>query len=160
LRADVLAGDMRLFYLLWLCTVEAGVFEADEPEPMAGIGPMTSALEAFAGFFFIDRDLVAAAGERIADPLVQEPSSSRTIRPVIAAMTNAEKTSFLGRLFDGDTHAGGELRALVRNRLRSGADAPEGQALTVGELRARAEMIRRYREHVLVDGAATERRQH
>ena len=29
LRADVLAGDLRLFYLLWLMAVEADAFEAD-----------------------------------------------------------------------------------------------------------------------------------
>lgn len=38
LRAEVLAGDLRLFYLLWLTAVEADMFEADEPEPMLGIG--------------------------------------------------------------------------------------------------------------------------
>ena len=46
LRADVLSGDLRLFYLLWLTEVEDDVFEEDEPEPMPGIGPLTSALQA------------------------------------------------------------------------------------------------------------------
>jgi len=66
----VIAGDLRLFYLLWLMAVETDTFEADEPEPMPGIGPMTAALEAFAAFFDIDPDLVHAAAERpaIADP--------------------------------------------------------------------------------------------
>ena len=64
LRADVLAGDLRLFYLLWLTAVQADAFEADEPEPMPGIGPMTASLEAFAEFFGIDPDLVQAAAER------------------------------------------------------------------------------------------------
>ena len=51
LRADVLGGDLRLFYLLWLSGVEADMFAADEPEPMPGIGPITGALQAFAQFF-------------------------------------------------------------------------------------------------------------
>ena len=42
LRAEVLAGDLRLFYLLWLTAVQAEVFEADQPEPMPGIGPMSA----------------------------------------------------------------------------------------------------------------------
>ena len=50
LRADVLQGDLRLFYLLWLAEVQDDAFEADEPEPMPGIGPMTASLEAFADF--------------------------------------------------------------------------------------------------------------
>ena len=64
LRAEVLAGDLRLFYLLWLTAVVADTFEADEPEPMPGIGPMTAALEAFTAFFSIDLDLVQVAAER------------------------------------------------------------------------------------------------
>jgi hypothetical protein len=101
LRANVLGGDLRLFYLLWLSAVEADVFEPDEPEPMPGIGPMTGALEALAEFFNIDRELVAAAAERGADPLAEKPASSKVVKSIIAAMTDPEKTSFLTRLFDG-----------------------------------------------------------
>lgn len=137
LRADVLGGDLRLFYLLWLSAVEADAVAPDEPEPMPGIGPMTGALEAFADFFHIDRDLVAAATERAADPIAGKPASSTTAGPVIATMTDPEKTSFLTRLFDGDAHAGSELRALVRHRLRSATDTPQIPARTVGDLRAR-----------------------
>src|SRR5580765_1789838 len=61
LRADLLGGDLRLFYLLWLTAVEADAIEPDETEPLPGIGPMTGALEAFARFFGINADLVAAA---------------------------------------------------------------------------------------------------
>ena len=64
LRAKVLAGDLRLFYLLWLMAVEADFIVADQPEPMPGIGPLTAALEAFAEFFGINSDLVHAAAER------------------------------------------------------------------------------------------------
>src|SRR5712691_2669419 len=99
LRAEVLAGDLRLFYLLWLTAVEADTFEADEPEPMPGIGPMTGALEAFANFFGIESDLVQAAAERLAVAGV-DGMSSDTIRRVIAAMPDREKTGLLVRLFD------------------------------------------------------------
>jgi hypothetical protein len=34
LRTDVLAGDLRLFYLLWLTAVEAEAVRTDDPEPM------------------------------------------------------------------------------------------------------------------------------
>ncbi|MDX3966849.1 MAG: hypothetical protein QHD01_09655 [Bradyrhizobium sp.] len=137
-----------LFYLLWLSAVEADAVAPDEPEPMPGIGPTTGALEAFAEFFDIDRDLVAAATERAADPLAGKPASSKAVKPVIAAMNDAEKTSFLTRLFDGDAHVGSELRALVRHRLMSATDAPAVAARTVGDLRARAKVIRQSRERV------------
>ncbi len=147
-----------MFYLLWLSAVEADVFEPDEPEPMPGIGPMTGALEAFAEFFDIDRDLVAAAAERGADPLAEKPASSKAVKSVIAAMTDPERTSFLTRLFDGDAHVGNELRALVRHRLTPPTDTPAIAVRTVGDLRARAKAIRQAGERALAEKAAAERK--
>lgn len=158
LRADVLGGDLRLFYLLWLSAVEADVFEPDEPEPMAGIGPMTGALEAFADFFGIDRDLVAVAAERSADPLAQQLASPETVRPIIAAMTDPEKTDLLARLFDGEAHVAIELRSIIRQRLESEMEVPRRVARTVGELRARANVIRRARERAQAEKAEAERK--
>lgn len=158
LRADVLGGDLRLFYLLWLSAVEADVFLPDALEPMPGIGPMTGALEAFAEFFGLDRNLVAAAAERAVAPLAGQRASSKAVGPVIDAMTGPEKTSFLARLFDGDAHVGSELRALVRHRLMSTAEDLPTAARTVGDLRARAEAIRQARERALAEKAAAERK--
>ena len=158
LRADVLGGDLRLFYLLWLSGVEADVFAPDEPEPMPGIGPMTGALEAFANFFHIDRDLVAAAAERSADPLAERPASSETGRSIIAAMTDRKKTDLLARLVDGDAHVASELRSFVRQRLMSEIDAPPVAARTVGQLRASAELIRHARERTQAEKATAEQR--
>lgn len=147
-----------MFYLLWLSAVEADVFEPDEQEPMPGIGPMTGALEAFAEFFDIDRDLVAAAAERGADTLAEKPASSKAVKSIIAAMTDPERTSFLTRLFDGDAHVGNELRALVRHRLIPPTDTPAIAVRTVGNLRARAKAIRKARERTLAEKAAAERK--
>ena len=158
LRTDVLGGDLRLFYLLWLSGVEADMFAPDEPEPMPGIGPMTGALEAFADFFHIDRDLVAAAAERSADPLVEQPASSETVRPIIAAMSDRKKTDLLARLVDGDAHVASELRSFVRQRLMSDIDAPPVAARTVGQLRTRAEAIRQARERAQAEKIAAEQR--
>ena len=135
LRAEVLAGDLRLFYLLWLTAVEADTFEADEPEPMPGIGPMTAALEAFAAFFGIDPDLVQVAAERPAI-VIPSVSTSADVGKILLAMTDSEKTEILARLYDGDTHVALELRARVRDRMAVEADAPPVVARTVGELRA------------------------
>jgi hypothetical protein len=109
LRAEVLAGDLRLFYLLWLTAVQSGVFEADCPEPMPGIGPMSASLEAFAEFFDIDSDLVQAAAERSAVAMAGAVSV-KAVEGIISAMTDAAKTTMLSRLFDGDPHVAAELR--------------------------------------------------
>lgn len=157
LRAEVLAGDLRLFYLLWLTAVEADTFEADEPEPMPGIGPMTASLEAFAAFFGIDPDLVQVAAERsaIATPSV---SASADVRRILLAMTDSEKTEILARLYDGDAHVALELRAKVRNRMAVETDAPPVVARTVGELRARAREIGFAREQAAAEKLAVERK--
>ena len=140
LRADVLAGDLRLFYLLWLTGVQNEVLAPGETEPLSGIGPLTPALEAFADFFHIDPDLVAAAAERPADTIAgSEPRD--VARGVVGAMADREKTDLLMRLFDGEAHLTNELRALVRDRLVPAPHVPPDAPRSVGELRARAEAI-------------------
>jgi hypothetical protein len=155
LRAEVLAGDFRLFYLLWLTAVEADAIEADEPEPMPGIGPMTGALETFADFFGIDPDLVQAAAERSATS--NSDASLDSARQVIAAMTEREKTGMLARLFDGDPHVAAELRLTVRKRLESETGSSTAVPRTAGELRGRASAIRLCRERIEAKKAAAER---
>jgi hypothetical protein len=155
LRAEVLAGDLRLFYLLWLTAVQAEVFGADQPEPMPGIGPMSASLEAFAEFFGIDSDLVQAAAER-STFVMASAMSAETVHGIISAMTDAAKTTMLSRLFDGDPHVAAELRAKVRERMANDADAPPNVARTVGELRARAAAIGLAREQAAAEKLAAE----
>jgi hypothetical protein len=155
LRAEVLAGDLRLFYLLWLTAVQAEVFEADQPEPMPGIGPMSASLEAFAEFFGIDSDLVQAAAERAAVAMAST-SSPEAVRGIISAMTDTDKTAMLSRLFDGDPHVAAELRAKVRDGIASGADTTPIGARTVGELRARANAIGLAREEAAAEKLAAQ----
>jgi hypothetical protein len=155
LRAEVLAGDLRMFYLLWLTAVQAEVFEVGQPEPMPGIGPMSASLEAFAEFFGIDSDLVQAAAERSAVAMAST-SSPEAVRGIISAMTDTDKTAMLSRLFNGDPYVGAELRAKVRDRVASGADAPPIGTRTVGELRARANAIGLAREQAAAEKLAAE----
>jgi hypothetical protein len=64
LRGDLLAGDLGLFYLLWLTAVQQELVADDDVEPLLGIGPLTGPLEAFATFFGVDPDVLLAAAER------------------------------------------------------------------------------------------------
>lgn len=155
LRADLLAGDLRLFYLLWLGAIEAEGLGDNEIEPMAGIGPLTGALGAFAEFFGIDPDLVEAAADR---PVTATATSPDAAGEVIAAMTDREKSDLLTRLFDGDPHIAAELRALVRKRLGEHDAGLSNGTRTAGELRSRARAIRLARDHVKAEKAAVERR--
>lgn len=157
LRADVLAGDLRLFYLLWLTAVEAGTFEPDEPEPMPGIGPLTEALEAFATFFRLDPDLVAAAAERSTAAVAGGTPSPEDARRMIASLSDHEKTGLLVRLFEGDAHVGAELRAIVRKQASAEGGGPAAIARTVGQLQSRAREVRLARERGQAEKRAAER---
>ena len=154
LRADLLAGDLRLCYLVWLMAVDAGEAAADDLEPMPGIGPITGPLGAFADFFGLDPDLVSAAAEGIAEA---HAISSDTARETIASMTDREKTEMLLRLHEGDLHLAAEWRAAVRGRMTLMAASPVA-ARTVGELLARAGAIRVARERTAAERSAAERR--
>lgn len=144
-----------MFYLLWLTAVQAEVLAADQPEPMPGIGPMLASLEAFAEFFGIDSDLVEAAAER--STIVRASAlSAEAVQGIISAMTNADKTTMLSRLFNGDPHVAAELRAKVTDCMASDADAPPIVARTVGELRARAAAIGLAREQAAAEKLVAE----
>jgi hypothetical protein len=147
LRADVLSGDLRLFYLLWLTAVQDDLVSDDELEPQPGIGPLTSALEAFAEFFGINPDLIQAAAERSASDAAL---STDHMREVLAAISEVEKTDLLLRLVEGDGHVAAELK----RRIRQKHPAPTAPYRTVAALRMRARQIGEERER-----AAAERRE-
>ncbi|MDX8531660.1 hypothetical protein RFM41_09110 [Mesorhizobium sp. VK25A] len=157
LRAELLAGDLRLFYLTWLMAVEADAVEPGEPEPMPGIGPLTEALETFAEFFGIDHDIVKAAAERSAATAPDGPAPEMA-RQVIEAMSNAEKTGLLMRVFNGESNMSAELRATVRARLEPETAISPGSSRTAADLQARAEEIRLARKRAEAELAEAQRR--
>ena len=147
LRAALLGGDIRLFYMLWLMAVEDGDCDDHDPEPLPGLGRLTPALEAFAAFFAIDPDLVEAAAELSGGSDTADLPID-VVGEIIAALPDPEKTLLLSRLFSGDPHVGAELRAKVRGRAPRGDAKTLVAARTAGDLRARAATSRRAREQV------------
>ena len=152
LRHDVLSGDLRLFYLLWLTVLEDGVLEADEAEPLAGIGPLTGALEAAVEFFGIDRDLVQAVAERSGGAGQVVPEGA--LRNAIAGLSDAERGHLLLRVAKGEPYVG----AAVRRTARVEETSPVAGLRTVSELTARAAEIRRERERAKAKQRAEEQR--
>ena len=160
LRADMLRGDFRLLYLIWLMAVQAGTLEPEEVAPLPGIGPMTGALEAFAQFFGLDADLVAAAAERPAETALERSMASDAVRRFAAALPDSEKTMMLVRLIEGDPYLASELRERARSlpaAMTTVAD-PAAAPPTVAELQASAGAIRAIRERKEEERLAAERK--
>ena len=157
LRADVLGGDPRLFYLLWLTAAEAGDLDDDEEEPLPGVGPLSGALETFADFFHVAPDLVQASAERPADGVGGDLPAD-AVHGVIAAIPEAEKTALLQRLVDGDPHVAAEIRGRVREAVASAAGEAPARRRTVADLRSRAAAIRKEREVEAAERREAERR--
>ena len=142
LRNDLLSGDLRLAYILWLWEVEQGSIAESDREPLPGIGPLTSSLKTLAEFARIDHDLVCAAAE-MPDPSLAAPLSRRAVRAAVEAIPQAEKTLLIQRVAESDPHAAAEIRKRVKDSLDTQTSA---RLRPVSELWARAEAMRVARE--------------
>ena len=153
LRSDVLSGDLRLFYLLWLTAVQDDLVSDTELEPSPGIGSLTRALEGFADFFGVDPDLVQAAAESGAGDAA---ISKDHLRQTVAAIAEQEKTELLLRVIEGDGHVGAEFKRRIHEKCSS----PQTTFRTVGALRRRAGEIRDAYERAENERRETERHRH
>ncbi len=151
LRADVASGDLRLFYLVWLMAVEEELVPDDDVEPLPGIGPLTGALEAFAGFFGMDPDLVQAAAEA---GMGDASMSKGHVRDILEAIADNEKVELLMRVVEGDGHVAAELK----RRIQEKRAAPATAGRTAGTLRARAREIAEAREQAEAERQEDKRR--
>jgi len=157
LRADLLAGDLRLFLLLWLMQLEGDSVPDEALEPRPGLMQMSGVLSALAGFLAIDSDLIAAATAN-AGPIVTNEPSQKMIEACVRALPEAEKTSLLLRLYVGDdSHLGTELRRRLRRSV-PGANDPAPRR-TAGEIRAAARQIAQERARAAEECARRERLQ-
>lgn len=158
LRMDLLSGDWRFLYLLWLMGVENGSVLDETLEPLPGIAPLNGGLGAFADFFRIDADLLQAAAEAPDRSMNQEWSAMR-LRRVITALPESQKTALLLRLAEGDPHVATELRSQTLGA-PSPRDSPESPRLrSACALRDRAKAIGREREAAAIERRRTEREQ-
>ena len=137
LRGELLAGDIRMAYMLWLWGVETGRVPVDEQEPLPGIGPLSGGLEALAKFLKMGAYLVEAAAEAQADSAAGQPSPE-AVRATVTAIPETEKAMLLQRVAEGDPHATAEIQKRVRDAVSAEA---RPKRRMVAELFARAEEI-------------------
>jgi hypothetical protein len=111
-RSDLVAGDLRLLYLGWLLSVQAG--EADESSAPAcppGMGSLTGALAAFAEFMGLHSETLARAAQRS-----ETPADDRAaFRRWVGSLPSREKSRWIEALvFPRHTYERAELLAQFR----------------------------------------------
>jgi hypothetical protein len=129
LRAAVLRGDLRLFYLLWLLEVSFEDWIPDDAsEPLSGLGTLDLVLSAFADFLDLDGDLLTAAAEGQNESSSQQPSQA-AVEVAIRSLDDAEKTQLLLDLHRGENqHLSIALRRRVASLVGRIADTALGEA--------------------------------
>jgi hypothetical protein len=155
LRGDIMQGDLRAFYLIWLMAVADGHVRPEAVEPLPGIAPLSATLRAFADFFAIDPDLVDAAAAEGAAP---QPNAERAAAETfIRSLPEKDKVALLLRLHEGDPHLGAELR---QRRLAATGRYPDsaGGRRSAGALRDSARRNATERHRLAAEKAAAERR--
>jgi hypothetical protein len=117
LREDLLQRDFRALCLAWLRSgfsedTDADPEEMVEPPVPPNLKKLSPALKAFADFFMVDEDLIAAATTESASA----QATSEPIEEWLAALSDAERNGYLLRAINDETHIGAELLLHLRTR--------------------------------------------
>lgn len=139
-RAELLAGDLRALYLLWLLRVQVGEVLEDEVEPPVppALGDRTGSQTALVEFLRIDRDLVDVAAAGSSPARGERLDAARWV----AGLSGAERDALLIGLLEGDDPL---LRAETLRRVRPVRHGGAGER-TAAELLDRAGAERERRE--------------
>jgi hypothetical protein len=122
LRDELLAGDLRLLYLVWLRSAAALAGDSLDEDPIEppippDLSQLSPALQAFAELVELDPDLVTAAAQ--ASPDQQNPAD-RPWEDWLPALTAAERQKFLLKLVRRELHVDRQL--IARLQELAGAD--------------------------------------
>lgn len=152
-REAILRGDLRALYLFWLRCAEdrAGwggeedevAPELTEPPVPPGLGQLDPALEEFAEFFAIDRDLIAAAAE--ASPKLK--ATKEPLEHWVTLLPEAERNDFLLRVARGEPRV--DVALLQRLREVGGVTAAPA-ATTIRRTFAELQVAAKHQEQLRV----------
>ena len=157
LRAELLAGDLRLFSLLWLIQLEDDRIPDEAIEPAPGLTRLSGPLAALADFLAVNPDLLEAAVGTETPVSSDEPSPGE-IDAFVRGLPEEDKVAVLLRVYSGDDpHLGAELRRRCREGCRPVAPSA-GARRTAGELRAAARRIEDERKRAAKEKADAARR--
>ncbi len=145
LRDELLGGDLRLLYLVWLRVapnLAGNALDEDPVEPAIppNLGELSQALKAFIELVELDPVRVAAAAE--ASPL--HPPSDSPLENWLSALSEAERQEFLLKLVRREPHVDLQLINRLKELAGAGRETPQstpGQR-RLSELKAIADALR------------------
>ena len=142
LREQVLQGDCRMLYLMWLKAMESDPDIAeDEPGPPtpAGLKELNAGLQAFVEFFDINPHLIADA----AVSSKQAASTPETdLASAISKLTRSETDHYLLQILSGEPGAVLMLKKRLMELSGKGVAPSSPTTLTIGEMIQQAEKIK------------------
>lgn len=138
LRNDIIAGDYRCLYLIWLkVSTEEAMSEwgdvdpeSEEPPVPAGLQSLNEALDNFVDAFGIDPDTTAAAAAG-SDPPSEDPTNYAA---QIESLSDNEKNDFLRRLLQNEPLLSVKLEQRLARTVDRASDRRYQKRRTVGEL--------------------------
>ena len=160
LRSDLIRGDYRCLYLVWLFCAQMDEIEDDEEEPPvpANLGNLNASLESFADFMRLDKDLIQVAAE---NSIAEQKSvqNDQKLKNWIGGLSNSEKDTIIFRLInDNDPHIGNELLQRFRKTLSiKGTKNNEKTSRTVMKLLQKAEAYTREKDRLIAEQKAKEK---
>ncbi|NJP12171.1 MAG: hypothetical protein HC866_24135 [Leptolyngbyaceae cyanobacterium RU_5_1] len=151
LRDDLLSGDLRLLYLVWLRVAPylAGyALDEDPVEPPLppNLSQLSDPLQAFIDLVELNPDWVTAAAQ--ASPRQQSTSDEPPLETWLSALSEAERQEFLLKLVRREPHV--DLQLIHRLQELAGATRSTPQAAPgqrrLSELEAIANLLKTQRE--------------
>ncbi len=124
LREDIIAGDYRSLYLIWLKGSTEDVInkcgnvdeDSDEPDVPAGLAELNGALTEFVNVFNVDQDAISAAAMASA-PL--KPLGSVDYSTLIEELNEKEKSEWLLRLVNNEPHLAQKFKSTFSKQMVS-----------------------------------------
>ena len=127
LRDDIIAGDYRSLYLIWLKASTEDVIneygnideDSDEPDVPAGLAELNGALTEFVNVFNVDKDTISASA--ITSTSLNSPTEV-DYSSLLAELTEKEKTEWLLRLINNEPHLIEKLKRSFTKQMVTGND--------------------------------------
>jgi hypothetical protein len=161
LREDLLGGDLRLLYLVWLRVASelAGYVLDEDPVELAipaNLSQLTPALKAFIEVVEIDPDLVAAAAQA---SIIDAAKADVPLENWLSELSAAERQKFLLKLVRREPHV--DLQLINRLKELAGARKSTPQSVPgsrrLSELQKIADTVKEQRQERERNAARTKR---